>query len=246
MSNQNKKNESKAPDEKVAENKKIDGLKNESKVPDEKVAENKNIDDMKNGSIALLKDTKELIKTTSSSEDVEMTQKLIELHRNNEEVLNQLLTARSNHADIEPREKSTEVEIGGLQVTHNAALMCKNPPEFPVGKQMHVSPFVDIDSFVGELKAGEFIVIGKLYPASIILDIQVWFDKPVNDVRIGHVIDPSAYLDVRGRSLLKTSVEHDGGFDSIANTVSSNLCHVLLSLGDDFEGSFKTRITYNQ
>jgi hypothetical protein len=50
---------------------------NESKVPDEKVAENKNIDDMKNGSIALLKDTKELIKTTSSSEDVEMTQKLI-------------------------------------------------------------------------------------------------------------------------------------------------------------------------
>jgi hypothetical protein len=46
-----------------------------------------------------------------------MTQKLIELHRNNEEVLNQLLTARSNHADIEPREKSTEVEIGGLQVT---------------------------------------------------------------------------------------------------------------------------------
>jgi hypothetical protein len=46
-------------------------LKNESKVPDEKVAENKNIDDMKNGSIALLKDTKELIKTTSSSEDVE-------------------------------------------------------------------------------------------------------------------------------------------------------------------------------
>jgi hypothetical protein len=54
-------------------------------------------------------------------------------------------------------------------------------------------------------------------------------DPFLNDVRIGHVIDPSAYLDVRGRSLLKTSVEHDGGFDSIANTVSSNLCHVLLS-----------------
>jgi hypothetical protein len=57
MSNQNKKNESKAPDEKLAENKNIDGLKNESKVPDGKVAENKNIDDMKNGSIALQKET---------------------------------------------------------------------------------------------------------------------------------------------------------------------------------------------
>jgi hypothetical protein len=58
--------------------------KNESKAPDEKVAENKNIDDMKNGSIALLKDTKELIKATSSSEEVLIALSVpqYELHRN--------------------------------------------------------------------------------------------------------------------------------------------------------------------
>jgi hypothetical protein len=45
------------------------------------------------------------------------------------------------------------------------------------------------------------IVISKLHRNAIVLDIQLWFDTTVSDVRIGNALNDSAYLNVSGYNL---------------------------------------------
>jgi uncharacterized protein YjbI with pentapeptide repeats len=60
-----------------------------------------------------------------------------------------------------------------------------------------------------------------------VLDIQLWFDTTVSDVRIGNALNDSAYLNVSGYNLLRTSVTDDGTFEganlSNAKLIISNL-----------------------
>jgi hypothetical protein len=53
----------------------------------------------------------------------------------------------------------------------------------------------------------------------LVLDIQLWFDTTVSDVRIGNALNDSAYLNVSGYNLLRTSVTDDGTFEGVAFTV---------------------------
>jgi hypothetical protein len=45
--------------------------------------------------------------------------------------------------------------------------------------------------------------------------IQLWFDTTVSDVRIGNALNDSAYLNVSGYNLLRTSVTDDGTFEGV-------------------------------
>jgi hypothetical protein len=64
------------------------------------------------------------------------------------------------------------------------------------------------------VKAGEHIVISKLHRNAIVLDIQLWFDTTVSDVRIGNALNDSAYLNVSGY----TSMSTIDGFSSESST----------------------------
>jgi hypothetical protein len=64
----------------------------------------------------------------------------------------------------------------------------------------------------------------------------------VFSVALTHGLNDSAYLNVSGYNLLRTSVTDDGTFEGVAFTVGETTEHILLSLGHDFKGSFKVRI----
>jgi hypothetical protein len=70
---------------------------------------------------------------------------------------------------------------------------------------------------IGKLLA--FPQLSHIFKPSIVLDIQLWFDTTVSDVRIGNALNDSAYLNVSGYNLLRTSVTDDGTFEGVAFTV---------------------------
>jgi hypothetical protein len=168
------------------------------------------------------------------------------MHEANDRVLEQLRRQQGSYVVEDSEEKPSIVDIEGLKMCDNCGKANSFPIQYAPARHMIVQPFVDIDFFTGTLEAGEHVVLSKLHRNAIVLDIQLWFDTTVSDVRIGNALNDSAYLNVSGYNLLRTSVTDDGTFEGVAFTVGETTEHILLSLGHDFKGSFKVRITYNQ